>query len=55
MKPITRAVMAWALGSILALPVQAADPIRLGLVDELTGSQAEAGVLVMRGVQARNR
>jgi len=51
MKPTIRAVLAWTLGSILAVPVQAADPIRLGVVDELTGSQAEAGVLVMRGVK----
>jgi branched-chain amino acid transport system substrate-binding protein len=36
---------------LATLQVLAADPIRLGVVDELTGSQAEAGVLVMRGVK----
>jgi branched-chain amino acid transport system substrate-binding protein len=51
MKLITRAVAACALGATLALPVQAADPIRLGLVDELTGPQAEAGILTMKGVR----
>src|SRR5215510_696637 len=50
MKLMVRA-LAWALGAGLALPGQAADPIRLGVVDELTGPQAEAGVLVMRGVK----
>ena len=40
---ITRAMAALALGAALASPAQAADPIRLGLVDELTGPQAEAG------------
>ena len=44
-------VVAWALGAALTLPGQAAEPIRLGVVDELTGPQAEAGVLVMRGVK----
>jgi branched-chain amino acid transport system substrate-binding protein len=51
MKLITSAVAACALGATLALPVQAADPIRLGLVDELTGPQAEAGILTMKGVR----
>lgn len=32
-------------------PGFAADPIRIGLVDETTGPQAEAGVLTLRGVQ----
>lgn len=44
----------WLL-SVLAvnagLSVQAADPIRVGLVDETTGPQAEAGVLTMKGAQ----
>ncbi len=31
--------------------VAAADPIRIGLVDETTGPQAEAGVLTLRGAQ----
>lgn len=30
---------------------QAADPIRIGLVDETTGPQAEAGLLTLRGAQ----
>jgi branched-chain amino acid transport system substrate-binding protein len=51
MKLITRAVAACALGATLALPVQAAEPIRLGIVDELTGPQAEAGILTMKGVR----
>jgi branched-chain amino acid transport system substrate-binding protein len=51
MKLIISAVAACALGAALALPVQAADPIRLGLVDELTGPQAEAGILTMKGVR----
>jgi branched-chain amino acid transport system substrate-binding protein len=34
-----------------ALPVFGAEPIRLGIVDELTGPQAEAGVLTMKGVK----
>jgi branched-chain amino acid transport system substrate-binding protein len=32
-------------------PGFAAEPIRIGLVDETTGPQAEAGVLTLRGVQ----
>ena len=51
MKLITRAVAVCALGATLALPVQAAEPIRLGIVDELTGPQAEAGILTMKGVR----
>ena len=42
-----------ALALALAVPfaAQAADPITLGLVDEVTGPQAEAGVLTMNGVR----
>ena len=47
MKLIMRAV-GWLLGCALALPVLAADPIRVGLVDELSGPQAEAGVLTLK-------
>src|SRR5689334_3587911 len=50
MKLLVR-TLGWSLAVLLALPVLAADPIRLGVVDELTGSQAEAGVLVMRGIK----
>jgi ABC-type branched-subunit amino acid transport system substrate-binding protein len=32
-------------------PARAAEPIYLGLVDEVTGPQAEAGVLTMNGVK----
>ena len=51
MNLITRAVAALALGGALVSPGQAADPIRLGLVDELTGPQAEAGQLTLKGVK----
>jgi branched-chain amino acid transport system substrate-binding protein len=50
MKLIMR-VAGCVLGCALALPVLAADPIRVGLVDELTGPQAEAGVLTMKGTR----
>jgi len=50
MKLLVR-TLGWSLAVLLALPALAADPIRLGVVDELTGSQAEAGVLVMRGIK----
>jgi branched-chain amino acid transport system substrate-binding protein len=40
-----------ALGGALVSPGQAAEPIRLGLVDELTGPQAEAGQLTLKGVK----
>jgi len=48
---ITRAVAALAMGGALVSPGHAADPIRLGLVDELTGPQAEAGQLTLKGVK----
>ena len=51
MKLIMRALSAWSLALVLALPALAVDPIRIGVVDELTGPQAEAGVLVMRGIK----
>jgi branched-chain amino acid transport system substrate-binding protein len=51
MKLVIKHLVAWALGCALALPVLAADPIRLGLVDELTGPQAEAGLLTLKGVK----
>ena len=50
MKLLIRA-MIWAIGCALALPVLAADPIRIGLVDELSGPQAEAGVLTLKGTR----
>src|SRR4029077_5770254 len=51
MKLITRALSGWSLVCVLALPALAMEPIRIGVVDELTGPQAEAGVLVMRGIK----
>ena len=51
MKLIIRALSGWSLACVLALPALAVDPIRVGVVDELTGPQAEAGVLVMRGIK----
>ena len=51
MKLIMRALSGWSLALVLALPALAVDPIRIGVVDELTGPQAEAGVLVMRGIK----
>jgi len=51
MKLIIRALSGWSLALVLALPALAVDPIRIGVVDELTGPQAEAGVLVMRGIK----
>ena len=50
MKLLIRAVV-WAFGCALALPGLAADPIRIGLVDELSGPQAEAGVLTLKGTR----
>ncbi|MEO8629690.1 MAG: ABC transporter substrate-binding protein, partial [Betaproteobacteria bacterium] len=51
MKVFSNTVRALAL--VLAMPfaASAADPITLGLVDEVTGPQAEAGVLTMNGVR----
>jgi len=43
--------MVWAFGCALTLPVLAVDPIRIGLVDELSGPQAEAGVLTLKGTR----
>ena len=40
-----------AMLSLLAWGAGAADPIRIGVVDETTGPQAEAGVLTLRGAQ----
>jgi len=51
MKLIMRALSGWSLALVLALPALAVDPIRIGVVDELNGPQAEAGVLVMRGIK----
>jgi branched-chain amino acid transport system substrate-binding protein len=47
--PIVRWVL--ALTVTIAATARAAEPIYLGLVDEVTGPQAEAGVLTMNGVK----
>jgi branched-chain amino acid transport system substrate-binding protein len=52
MFPTIRKRLAFGLLTLAALcPAFAADPIRIGLVDEVTGPQAEAGVLTMNGVK----
>ncbi|HYL19766.1 MAG TPA: ABC transporter substrate-binding protein, partial [Burkholderiales bacterium] len=38
-------------GIATVAPAQAAEPIYIGLVDEVTGPQAEAGILTMNGVK----
>ena len=40
-----------ALAATIAMPALAADPIVFGLVDEVTGPQAEAGVLTAQGAK----
>src|SRR5262249_55442868 len=40
-----------ALALALTVPAQAADPITIGVVDEMTGPNAEAGVLVLHGTR----
>ncbi|HZP92883.1 MAG TPA: ABC transporter substrate-binding protein [Burkholderiales bacterium] len=49
MRNIVRALAAIALAA--ASPGWAAEPIRVGLVDEITGTQAEAGQLTMFGAK----
>ena len=51
MKLFARALGTCALTFAIVVPVPAAEPITIGLVDEVTGPQAEAGVLTMRGVK----
>lgn len=46
-----RIVAACLLAASVALPAQAAEPIVFGLVDEVTGPQAEAGLLTAQGVK----
>jgi branched-chain amino acid transport system substrate-binding protein len=46
-----RFIAACSLAALLGSPAVAADPILLGLVDEVTGSQAEAGLLTAQGVK----
>ena len=46
-----RILAACALAATIAVPALAADPIVFGLVDEVTGPQAEAGVLTAQGAK----
>ncbi|HVY06394.1 MAG TPA: ABC transporter substrate-binding protein [Burkholderiales bacterium] len=46
-----RFLAACSLAAFVAAPSHAAEPIVLGLVDEVTGPQAEAGVLTAQGVK----
>jgi len=48
---LARVYLTGALACLLAVGARAAEPITLGLVDEMTGPQAEAGVLVLHGAR----
>jgi branched-chain amino acid transport system substrate-binding protein len=48
---IVRFIAACSLSASVMLPAVAADPIVFGLVDEVTGPQAEAGLLTAQGVK----
>ncbi len=45
----------FAIRSVFWRPAMAAEPIVFGLVDEVTGPQAEAGLLTGAGREARHR
>ena len=51
MNPFLRALTALLFGIAMAASARAAEPIYIGLVDEVTGPQAEAGILTMNGVK----
>jgi branched-chain amino acid transport system substrate-binding protein len=51
MNLVARVLGAWVLAVAAVSFARAADPINIGLVDEVTGPQAEAGVLTMHGVK----
>jgi branched-chain amino acid transport system substrate-binding protein len=51
MNLVARVLGAWVLAVVAVGFARAADPINIGLVDEVTGPQAEAGVLTMHGVK----
>jgi len=51
MNPFVRALGVVLFGIATVAPAQAAEPIYIGLVDEVTGPQAEAGILTMNGVK----
>src|SRR5712671_3007408 len=48
---IVRVIAACSLAAAGLLPAIAADPIVFGLVDEVTGPQAEAGLLQVQGAK----
>jgi len=51
MNPFVRALGVMLFGLAMAISAPAAEPIYIGLVDEVTGPQAEAGILTMNGVK----
>jgi len=51
MNAFLRALTALLFGIAMAASARAAEPIYIGLVDEVTGPQAEAGILTMNGVK----
>jgi len=51
MRLLTRTFAAGVLACAVAWSAWGADPITIGVVDEMTGSQAEAGVLVLHGAR----
>jgi len=48
---LVRFIAACSLMAVFVAPVLSADPIVFGLVDEVTGPQAEAGVLQVQGAK----
>jgi branched-chain amino acid transport system substrate-binding protein len=46
-----RALIAATLAAIVVFPVRAADPIKIGFVNEITGPQAEAGQYTLNGTK----
>ena len=51
MNPFVRALGLALFGIAMTGSAPAAEPIYIGLVDEVTGPQAEAGILTMNGVK----
>jgi branched-chain amino acid transport system substrate-binding protein len=51
MKMLARMLVASVLVCAAAIAARAAEPITIGVVDEMTGPQAEAGVLVLHGAR----
>src|SRR5260221_9922453 len=48
---LTRVIAACSLAAAIMTPAFAAEPIVFGLVDEVTGPQAEAGLLQVQGAR----